>query len=144
MRQRTDDEILEDLKDWPVRNIYVERGVRLIEQLRQRVAELEKERDDWQDEALGSRINVETLRAERDDAITNLRVEQIAHLSLTDLLEKENEQLKSALREAKSALLLTQEGSEFAACLPDEWSYAADKDNEQIKEALAKINEVLK
>ena len=45
MRQRTDDEILEDLKDWPVRNIYVERGVRLIEQLRHRVAELENERD---------------------------------------------------------------------------------------------------
>ena len=43
MRPRTDDEILEDLKDWPVRNIYVERGVKLIEQLRQRVAELEKE-----------------------------------------------------------------------------------------------------
>ena len=53
-------------------------------------------------------------------------------------------ELEAALREAKSALLLTQEGSEFAACLPDEWSYAADKDNEQIKEALAKINEVLK
>ena len=45
MRPRTDDEILEDLKDWPVRNIYVERGVKLIEQLRQRVTELEMDRD---------------------------------------------------------------------------------------------------
>ena len=52
-------------------------------------------------------------------------------------------ELEAALREAKSALLLTQEGSEFAACLPDEWSYAADKDNEQMKEAIAKIDEVL-
>ena len=81
---------------------------------------------------------IEGLRYERDDRARDEAADAI------ESLLAENEQLKSALREAKSALLLTQEGSEFAACLPDEWSYAADKDNEQIKEALAKINEVLK
>ena len=55
----------------------------------------------------------------------------------------ENQKLYAVLREAKSALLLTQEGSEFAACLPDEWSFAADKDNEQMKQAIATINKVL-
>ena len=58
MRPRTDDEILEDLKDWPVRNIYVERGVKLIEQLRQRVQELTAERD--------------ALKQQRDDLLAAL------------------------------------------------------------------------
>ena len=48
------------------------------------------------------REEVVKLTAERDAALTNLKVEQIAHLSLTDLLEKENEQLKSASDQARS------------------------------------------
>ena len=110
-----------------------------IEQLRQRVAELEKERDELKlvvsahadffsrtqsemadlkesveclsatndflagkrDENIILKAAVKQLTAERDAAITNLRVEQIAHLSLTDLLEKENVQLQSALKVAQ-------------------------------------------
>ena len=77
MRQRTDDEILKDLKDWPVRNIYVESGVRLIEQLRQLVAEKETQRINWMDayarqgdsameEITNLRQRVAELEAERD------------------------------------------------------------------------------
>ena len=68
MLQRTDDEILEDLKDWPVRNIYVERGVRLIEQLRQRITELEKDRDAAISEIGKVAREITTLITERDKA----------------------------------------------------------------------------
>ena len=51
--------------------------------------------------------------------------------------------VEAVLRECREALVLTQDGSEFAACLPDEWSFAADKDWNQMKEAIAKIDEGL-
>ena len=53
---------------------------------------------DWLDE-------IESLRAENE--ALKQQVEQIAHLSLTDLLEKENEQLKAALK-ADNATAWTQ------------------------------------
>ena len=101
-----------------------------LEQLRQRVADLEKERDDWQDEALGSRINVETLRVERDAALNEARdfesdVDNIAQHNVE--LQLEIITLKSALRDAKKVLIGVVQG---------------DYDG-SAAETITKINEVL-
>ena len=90
MRPRTDDEILEDLKDWPVRNIYVERGVKLIEQLRQRVAELINEVDHhkrW----------VAVITAERDKARHYCNIAE----GRCDALIKQRNDLLSALENCR-------------------------------------------
>lgn len=71
--------------------------------------------------------DIAKLTAERDAAITNLRVEQIAHLSLTDLLENENDALKSALHEARSVLL----------------AWAANHESQVTEEAIATITAAL-
>ena len=161
-----------------------------LEQLHQRVAELEKERDELKlvvsahadffsrtqsemadlkesveclsatndflagkrDENIILKAAVKQLTAERDAAITNLRVEQIAHLSLTDLLEKENVQLKSALKVARDGIdefLVANDPTEFGCACDLSVGYLcgpchADKQQQPLKSALAKINEVLK
>lgn len=92
MRPRTDDEILEDLKDWPVRNIYVERGVRLIEQLRQRVAEF-VEQSNLKDETI-DRLQDELIALQGGNEIEKLR-QRVAELDkerdrLSELCDKWN------------------------------------------------------
>lgn len=79
--------------------------------------------------------------AEFDSAIGYARAIESAVL---ERLNPRVAELEALLRECREALVLTQDGSEFAACLPDEWSFAADKDWHQMQEAIAKIDEVLK
>ena len=98
------------------------------------------------------RAELTALKAERDAAITNLRVEQIAHLSLTDLLEKENVQLKSALKVARDGIdefLVANDPTEFGCACDLSVGYLcgpchADMQQQPLKSAIAKTNEVLK
>ncbi len=129
------------------------------DELRQRVAELEERRcevcgyaEHHREHTGCLRKQIEKLTAERDAAITNLRVEQIAHLSLTDLLEKENVQLKSALKVAREGIdefLVANDPTEFGCACDLSVGYLcgpchADMQQQPLKSAIAKINEVLK
>ena len=86
------------------------------------------------------------------DALDELPDEQIAHLSLTDLLEKENVQLEAALKVARDGIdefLVANDPTEFGCACDLSVGYLcgpchADKQQQPLKSALAKINEVLK
>lgn len=167
MRQRTDDEILEDLKDWPVRNIYVKRGVRLIEQLRKRVAELEKQiemNNPLLDEAADA---IDKLTAERDAALEQVwllkkiaKADEPGGVMAADpallRLDMLNEELKLArqanafqaeqITTLKSALRVAKEAMQHAT---ESWQtedyYGGDHEDaiDSCREAIAKIYEVL-
>ena len=85
------------------------------------------------------------------DALDELPDEQIAHLSLTDLLEKENVQLEAALKVAIDGIdefLVANDPTEFGCACDLSVGYLcgpchADKQQQPLKSALAKINKVL-
>jgi len=118
-----------------------------VEKLMAQVTELEKERDGWQDEALGSRITVETVTAERD---ATLMLQSEANALLIEQA-RINETMKSALKVARDGIdefLVANDPTEFGCACDLSVGYLcgpchADKQQQPLKSALAKINEVL-
>ena len=104
-----------------------------LEQLRQQVADLEKERDGWQDDALGSRITVETLRAERDAALNEARDFE----SDVDTIAQHNVDLQLEIITLKSAL-------KVVSALLHEYKMGNAYKNKFVEEAITTIEGVLK